>query len=201
LTLLYDEAVLDFLRQAFNSAVNVVPVSEFWRVIAMKEEGGLQLPAICISRNSNTKDNELNSWVIGRRGRVDRVQGHRLINEQAIPMQLTYNLTLLASTQDDIDELTSESIFLISNKPRVSVKIPYGSERETHAQIHVSGEITDTSTRDMFSDTGILYQSIIPIKMLGANIFNLEKKNLRYLKWSVGTEISNIKEEIEDAEN
>jgi hypothetical protein len=50
----------------------------------------------------------------------------------------------------------------------------------------VSGELTDGSLRDSFSATGILYQSIIPVKMLGANIFNLEKRNLRFLQWDVG---------------
>ena len=196
---LYDEALCDYLKAAFTNLVAVVPVSEYWRVIAMHKEGQLQLPAICISRSNNTKDNELNSWVIGKKGRADRIQEHKLITEQALPISLTYNITLLTTTQDDSDELTSEIIFLLLNKPRVRVKIPYGSERDIHGQISVSGDVTDSSMRDTFSDTGILYQSIIPVKMLGANIFNLEKRNLRYLKWSVGTDSNSMKEDTDNA--
>jgi hypothetical protein len=183
---LYDEALADYLKAAFEGSVSIVPVSEYWQVIAMHKEGQLQLPAICISRATGTGDPELQSWVIGKKGRADRVRDHKLVYEQALPLSLRYNLTVLTTTQDDSDELTSEVIFLILNKPRVLVKIPYGSERDTHGQIMVSGELTDGSLRDSFSATGILYQSIIPVKMLGANIFNLEKRNLRFLQWDVG---------------
>lgn len=198
---LYDEAIHDYLRAAYKAEVAIVPVSDYWRVIAMHKETQLQLPAICISRQANTRDSELKSWVIGRKGRTDRIQGHRLITEQALPLLLNYNLTVLTTTQDDNDELISEIIFLILNRPKVSVLIPYGSERTINAQISIDGDITNDTLRDTFSNTGILYQSVIPVKMMGANIFNLEKRNLRYLEWSVGTELSTIKEEIEDAKN
>lgn len=198
---LYDEALFDYCHSNFKSEVAITPVSEFWRVVAMHREGRIQLPAICLSRTSNTRDPELKSWVIGRKGRTDRVQNHKLITEQALPLLLHYNLTLLTTTQDDCDELTSEVIFLILNKPKVTVQIPYGSERLLHAQISIDGDVTNDSMRDTFSDTGILYQSIIPVKMQGANIFNVEKRNLRFLEWKLGTNLNNIKEEIEDAED
>lgn len=198
---LYDEALHDYLKESFVGEVAIVPVANFWQTVAMHKEGRLQLPAICISRSASTRDTELRSWVLGRKGRTDRVQSHRLITEQAMPILLNYNLTLLATTQDDIDELTSEVIFLILNKPKLSVCIPYGSERTSNAQLGIDGDITDASLRDTFSDTGILYQSIVPVKMYGANIFNLEKRNLRYLEWSIGGIDKTIKEEIEDAQN
>lgn len=198
---LYDEAILDYFRTAFKANVAITPVTDFWRVIAMHKEGRLQLPAICLSRKTGTRDAELTSWVIGRKGRTDRVQNHKLVTEQAMPLLLNYNLTTLTTTQDDNDELISEIIFLILNKPRVSVLIPYGSERTVHSQISIDGEITSDSAVDTFSDTGILYQTIISVKMNGANIFNLEQRNLRYLQWSVGAELTTIKEEIEDAKN
>lgn len=198
---LYDEALFDYLQTAFDIEIQVVGVSDFWRVVAMHKEAQLQLPAICVSRSSNTRDEELKSWVIGRRGRTDRIEKNKRITEQALPLVLNYNLTLLATTQDDIDELTSEVIFLILNKPKVSVQIPYGSERDTNAQITIHGDVTNDSLSDSFSDTGILYQTVIPIKMLGANIFNLEKRNLRFLKWNLSPHSNNIKEEFEDAEN
>lgn len=198
---LYDEALLDYFRNAFKANVAITPVSDYWRVIAMHKETKLQMPAICLSRSSNTRDVELKSWVIGRKGRVDRVQNHKLVTEQALPLLLNYNITLLATTQDDIDELTSEVIFLILNKPKVSVLIPYGSERYVNAQISIDGDIANASTPDTFSDTGILYQSIIPVKLHGANIFNLERRNLRYLEWSVGTNLNTTKEESKDAED
>lgn len=198
---LYDEALLDYFQEAFGDNVAITPVSEFWRVISMHKESQLQMPAICLSRSSNTRDSELKSWVIGRKGRTDRVQNHKLITEQAVPLVLNYNITLLATTQDDIDELTSEVIFLILNKPKTSVTIPYGSERDSNVQLALDGDVTNASLNDTFSDTGILYQSVIPVKMLGANIFNLEKRNLRFLKWNLSTNNNNIKEEIENAKN
>lgn len=198
---LYDEALLDYFNDALKAGVKIIPVADYWRVISMHMENKLQMPAICLSRSSNTQDNEMRSWVLGRKGRTDRIQDHKIITEQVMPMVVQYNITLLATTQDDIDELTSEVIFLIINNPKLTIRIPYGSKRDTNAQLDINGEVQDSSLRDTFSDTGILYQSVIPVRMLGAGIFNLEKRNLRYLKWSLGTDSSHIKEEITDAKN
>lgn len=197
---LYDEAVHDYFSSTVNSEVAVVPVNEFWTVVAMHKEGRLQLPAICLSRTNHDKDSELQSWVIKRRGRVDKVVDNKLFVEQALPLSLYYNITLLATTQDDIDELTSEVTFLIINRPTVQVKIPYGSDRYVHGQMEIDGEIKTSSTVDTFSTTGILYQAIIPVKIVGANIFNVEKRNLRYVKMCVRPDIINKGGEF-DAKN
>lgn len=193
---LYDEALHDALTTAFSANVAIVPVAEFWNVISMHYEGRLQLPAICISRSSTTIDPEMKSWVSSRLGTTDRVYKNKALTEQAIPLVLNYNLTLLATKQHDIDELTSEVIFFIVNKPRVTITIPYGSDRPVNAQISIVGDVTDSSTRDTFSTTGILYQVIIPIRMIGANIYNVEKRNLRFLRAGLGIENNDMKEEI-----
>ena len=193
---LYDEALHDALTTAFSANVAIVPVAEFWNVISMHYEGRLQLPAICISRSSNTIDPEMKSWVSSRLGMTDRIYRNKALTEQAIPLVLNYNLTLLATKQHDIDELTSEVIFFIVNKPRVTITIPYGSDRPVNAQISIVGDVTDSSTRDTFSTTGILYQVIIPIRMIGANIYNVEKRNLRFLRAELGIENNDMKEEI-----
>jgi len=186
---LYDEALSDYFKTSFNDNITITPVADYWRVVSMHKEGELQLPAICLSRQAEDKDAELRSWIIERKGRTDRVQDHKLITEQALPLGLNYNITLLATTQEDIDELTSEVIFLIINRPSLEVKIPYGSERYTNAQISLDGEVRNDSAVDTFTSSGILYQAIIPIKILGANIFNIEKRNLRYLKWDIRPDI------------
>lgn len=198
---LYDEALLDYLVYHFNDNIKIVPVSEFWRVISMHKENALQLPAICISRSNQTIDSELKSWVTSRMGMVDRVEKHRLVTEQSMPISLNYNLTLLATKQDDLDELTTEVIFLIVNKPRITITIPYGSNRNVNAQITIAGDITESSLRDTFSDTGILYQSIIPVKAIGANVYNIENRNIRYLRYGLDVKDNKSKEEIIDAEN
>lgn len=192
---LYDEALFDYLKENVSSEVAIVPVSDYWRVISMHRETKLSLPAVCISRSTSNPDREMKSWVIGRKGRTDRIQQNKRFTEQAIPMVLQYNLTALTTRQDDIDELTSELIFLILNKPKVTIQIPYGSNRLVNAQIDVNGDVSDASSRDTFSETGFLYQSIIPVRMVGAGIFNVEKRNLRYLRWSVDPNITPIKEE------
>jgi hypothetical protein len=122
--------------------------------------------------------------------------------ERAIPIQADYTVTLLATTQDDIDELTSEVTFLFLMKPRLEIKLPYGSARMIHGQIMINGDFQPSSGTDRFSETGILYQQIIPIRVLGANIIDIRKKNLRYLDWQIDSNLYNtVKEEIEDAKN
>lgn len=198
---LYDEAILDWLTGSFNDEVKIVPVADYWRVIAMYKEQQLQLPAICISRNNQSIDTELKSWTMSRMGLVDKVSNHRLVTEQSLPLLLNYNLTLLATKQDDIDELTSEVIFLIINKPRIAITIPYGSEHDVFANVDIDGQVQDSSLRDTFSDTGILYQSIIPIKVIGANVFNIENRRLRYLRTELRISKNPTKEVIENAKD
>ena len=199
---LYDTALYHYFTDNVKGDVAIVPVRDYWNVIAMHKENRLQLPAIVLFRTNWTPERQLQSWPISRIGRIDRVQEHKKISEQAIPIQADYTITLLAATQDDIDELTSEITFLILNKPRLTILLPYGSDRSIHGQIMVNGDFQSSSGNDQFSISGILYQQIIPIRVLGANIIDIRRKNLRYLEWSIDSELyNNVKEEIEDAKN
>lgn len=182
---LYDDKLYDYFKETFKADVAVVPVSEYWNVVSMHEEGQLQLPAIILGRTKWTNATDLESWVIAKKGRTDRIRNNKIINEQAIPVQLDYTITLLAITQDDIDELTSEVLFCIRNYPRLTIDLPYGSDRQIHAQVVQNGELQDSSSRDKFSETGILYQEIIPVRVLGSNIININERNLRYIKFDV----------------
>lgn len=199
---LYDTALYEYLRTNFGDNLGIVPVKDYWNVAAMHKETRLQLPAIVLLRTNVTPERQLQSWPIARRGRVDRIQEHKKITERAIPIQADYTVTLLATTQDDIDELTSEVTFLFLMKPRIDIKLPYGSARIIHGQIMINGDFQPSSGTDRFSETGILYQQIIPIRVLGANIIDIRKKNLRYLDWQIDSNLYNtVKEEIEDAKN
>ena len=199
---LYDTALYEYLKNNFGDNLGIVPVKDYWNVAAMHKETRLQLPAIVLFRTNVTPERQLQSWPIARRGRMDRIQEHKKIMERAIPIQADYTVTLLATTQDDIDELTSEITFLFLMKPRLEIKLPYGSARMIHGQIMINGDFQPSSGTDRFSETGILYQQIIPIRVLGANIIDNRKKNLRYLDWQIDSNLYNtVKEEIEDAKN
>lgn len=199
---LYDSALYHYFEENVKGEVAIVPVKDYWNVVAMHKENRLQLPAIVLFRTNWTPERQLQSWPIARKGRIDRVQEHKKISEQAIPIQADYTITLLAVTQDDIDELTSEIAFLILNKPRLTVLLPYGSDRSIHGQIMVNGDFQSSSGNDQFSISGILYQQIIPIRVLGANIIDIRRKNLRYLEWYIDSDLyNNVKEEIENAED
>lgn len=199
---LYDTAIYEYLKTNFGDNLGIVPVKDYWNVAAMHKETRLQLPAIVLFRTNVTPERQLQSWPIARRGRMDRIQEHKKIMERAIPIQADYTITLLATTQDDIDELTSEVTFLFVMKPRLEIKLPYGSARMIHGQIMINGDFQPSSGTDRFSETGILYQQIIPIRVLGANIIDIRKKNLRYLDWQIDSDLYNtVKEEIEDAKN
>lgn len=199
---LYDTALYEYLKTNFGDNLGIVPVKDYWNVAAMHKETRLQLPAIVLFRTNVTPERQLQSWPIARKGRIDRIQEHKKIMERAIPIQADYTVTLLAATQDDIDELTSEVTFLFLMKPRLEIKLPYGSARMIHGQIMINGDFQPSSGTDRFSETGILYQQIIPIRVLGANIIDIRKKNLRYLDWQIDSNLYNtVKEEIEDAKN
>lgn len=199
---LYDTALYQYIHENVKANIGIVPVKDYWNVAAMHKETRLQLPAVVLFRTNWTPEKTLRSWPIAKKGRVDRIQQHKKITEKAIPVQIDYTVTLLATTQDDIDELTSEITFLFTVKPRLTVLLPYGSDRAIHGQILISGDFQNSSGTDRFSETGILYQQIIPIRILGANIIDIDTKNLRYLEWEIDSNLYNtVKEEIENAQN
>lgn len=199
---LYDTALYEYLKDNFGDNIGIVPVKDYWNVAAMHKENRLQVPAVVLFRTNWTPEKQLQSWPIARKGRIDRIQEHKKIKERAIPVQADYTVTLLATTQDDIDELSSEATFLFLAKPRLEIELPYGSARTIHGQIMINGDFQNSSGTDQFSQTGILYQQIIPIRVLGANIIDIRKKNLRYLEWQIDSNLyNNVKEEIEDAKN
>lgn len=198
---LYDDALRDYLK-SINENFAIVPVKDYWNVISMHKEGKLQMPAIVLFRSNWTPDRNLMSWPVARKGRIDRIQEHKKIKERAIPVQVDYTVTLLATTQDDIDDLTSEVTFEFIMNPRLTVPLPYGSNRSIHGQIQISSDFQNSSGNDRFSETGILYQQIIPIRVLGANIIDIRKQNLRYLQWVTDAGLlQTIKEEMTDAKN
>jgi hypothetical protein len=198
---LYDDALRDYLK-SINENFAIVPVKDYWNVISMHKEGKLQMPAIVLFRTNWTPDRNLISWPVARKGRIDRIQEHKKIKERAIPVLVDYTVTLLATTQDDIDDLTSEVTFEFIMNPRLTIPLPYGSNRFIHGQIKISGDYQNSSGNDRFSETGILYQQIIPIQVLGANIIDIRKQNLRYLQWVTDTGLlQTIKEEMTDAKN
>lgn len=199
---LYDEALHNYFQEKIKGEVAIVPVKDYWNVVSMHRENRLQMPAVVLFRTNWTPDRNLQSYPISRKGRLDRIQKHKRIKEQALPIQVDYTVTLLAVTQDDIDELASEVTFLLMNQPRLTVLLPYGSDRSIHGQILINGDYQNSSGTDRFSETGILYQQIIPIRVLGANIVDVWEHNLRYLDWEIDSDLYHTtKEEIEDAEN
>lgn len=199
---LYDEALHNYFQEKIKGEVAIVPVKDYWNVVSMHKENRLQMPAVVLFRTNWTPDRNLQSYPISRKGRLDRIQKHKRIKEQALPIQVDYTVTLLAVTQDDIDELASEVTFLLMNQPRLTVLLPYGSDRSIHGQILINGDYQNSSGTDRFSETGILYQQIIPIRVLGANIVDVWEHNLRYLDWEIDSDLYHTtKEEIEDAEN
>ena len=63
---LYDDKLYDYFKETFKADVAVVPVSEYWTVVSMHEEGQLQLPAIVLGRTTWTNAKDLESWVIAK---------------------------------------------------------------------------------------------------------------------------------------
>lgn len=199
---LYDTALFHYFQDHFGDNIGIVPVKDYWKVAAMHKETKLQLPAVVLFRTNWTPEKNLQSWPLSRKGRLDRIQEHKKIKERALPITADYTVTLLATTQDDIDELTSEVTFLLIAEPRLTVLLPYGSDRSIHGQIMINGDFQPSSGIDRFSETGILYQQIIPIRVLGANIIDIRRENLRYLEWNIDSHLYNtVKEEIKNAEN
>ena len=175
---LYDNAICDDLTKSFNPVadgqqpiVKVVSPEAIIGLAAQIQEDKIGFPLIAVTRNPYQIDsNRLNFTRshFGIASVIDK-ETNMLYYEKALPITLSYNLTILTTNQADMDELIRELLFKYVNMYFLTIQLPYESDRKVRFGITINGdtEIERSSGNLEYIENGTLYQSIITLQCDG----------------------------------
>lgn len=174
----YDEAIVKDLEQSFNPdsvdnpVVKVISPEQIIGVAAQIQNDEIKLPIVALSRDPNTQvDSERMNFSRAHIGvsTVIDPKTNELYYEKAIPISLTYRLTVLTATQADLDEIMRELMFKYLSMYFLPIRLPYEGNRVIRFGIAINSdtEIEQSSGSSEYAESGQLYQAVLQLKTEG----------------------------------
>lgn len=193
---LYDEAIAEDLKNSFNPdmagspVVKVMDAQGIVNLAAQVQEDRPTFPLICVVRNENYDiDTDRTNFTMMKRGvaKVMDPETNNLYYERAIPITLSYTLTILMTNQIDMDELVRELIFKYTSMYFLSIDLPYESNRRMRFGVTIDTSIAIERESGAFNwlNEGRLYQTMIPLKVEGAVLLHYTPAKLTRTEYEV----------------
>ena len=175
---LYDNAIVDDLKQSFNPqnvpnpVVSVVGPDHILEVAAQLHNDEIKLPIVALGRSDDINyDMSRYNFTRAKKGVIAEydTKENLVYLEKAIPIHLNYNMTVLTSNQVDMDELVKELIFKYTQEYFLTIYTPYEAKRPIHFGIQLipDSEIEQSSSSKDYWEKGSLHQSIIHLECHG----------------------------------
>lgn len=175
---LYDDAIQKDLQHSFNPdnigspIVRVLDAEQGLQVIAQAEGDNLKFPLVLLTRYPDTPIDK-SRWNFTRAHRgvaavIDQ-KTNELYYEKSVPIEVNYDLTILATNTADRDELAKELIFKYTDMYFITFELPYECNRKVRFGVTVDTDkdISSKSGTLEYLNSGTLYQTIIPLKCEG----------------------------------
>lgn len=179
---LYDNAIVDDLSSSFNEdisnpVVRVVSPESSIGIVAQIQEDDISFPIVVLERQDPISlDSRRYNFVNSKRG-VDAVfekEENNYYKEQSIPIDLSYKLTVLTSSQEDLDEIIREIMFKYTSMYFMDIRIPYESNRDISFGVIIDSQsgIQQESGISQYTQSGQLFQASIILKCEGCVLIN-----------------------------
>lgn len=202
---LYDNAIADDLHKSFNPnvienpVVKVISPEHVHSIAAQVQDDKLAFPIVALTRNEDTSiDTDRINFTRIHKGVVSFLdtETNELYYEKAVPIKLSYDLTILTTNTADRDELLKEIIFKYTDMYFLTVVLPYYCKRKIRFGIIINTEpnIKNSSGNVEYIEEGKLYQSIIPLKCEGCILLSYTPAKLRRTQYEVGITLLNNNE-------
>lgn len=192
----YDDAIQKDLQRSFNPDIMESPIVRIMdpeqglQAIAQAEGDDLKFPLVLLTRYPDTPiDKERWNFTRAHRGVaavVDQATNN-LYYEKAIPIELNYDLTILATNTADRDELARELIFKYTDMYFITFELPYECKRKVRFGITVDldKDISNKSGTLEYLNAGKLYETIIPLKCEGCVLVSYTPAKLQRSKYDL----------------
>lgn len=185
----YDKAITEDLNKSFNPevvetpAVKVIDPEGVIGLAAQIQNDEIQFPVIALSRADDYQIDE------ARMNFTRAIRGvpcgfnnetNQIYSEHALPIVLSYAMTVLTTNQADMDEIVREILFKYQRQYFLKITIPYESKRPIRFGIRRddSRSIEQTSRQLDYIQEGKLYQTIIPITTDGCVLIHYTTSHL-----------------------
>lgn len=183
---LYDNAICDDLNRSLGSGdVRVIDPEGAVDIIAQIKEDNIKFPVVVLTRDNDYEiDTSRINFTLSHFGvpaSID-LETNKIYNERVLPINLKYNLTVLATNTADMDELMKELIFKYIHMFFLTIQLPYEADRKLRfgVSIEPGTTISQSSGSVEYMKTGKLYQSIIPLKCEGCVLVSYMPHQLPY---------------------
>lgn len=192
----YDEAIVKDLQRSFNidnigsPVVKVMDAEKGLEAIAQAEGDRLRFPLVLLTRYPDTPiDKSRLNFTRAHRGvaAILDTETNNLYYEKAIPIEVNYDLTILASNTVDREELSRELIFKYTDMYFVTFELPYECKRKVRFGIKIDPDkdISSKSGVVEYLGDGTLYQTIIPLKCEGCVMVSYTPAKIQRSSYSI----------------
>lgn len=175
---LYDNAISEDLRKSFNPdavsdpLVRVVDPEAAVELAAQIQNDEVKYPIVALTRTPGVSvDKNRMNFTRAHRG-VQAVLDpitNNLYYERAIPIQLSYKLTIITTNTADMDEIEREILFKYLSMYFLTFTLPYECKRKIRFGVTIDPdtEIESKSGTYNYLSNGQLYETIIPLRCEG----------------------------------
>lgn len=199
---LYDTAICKDLEQSFtdeyaNSVVRVVPPEDMVNLAAQIQSDMITFPMVAVSRDPDTPvDTSRTNFTRMHTGVASVIdpKTNLIYYEKAIPVKLSYHMTVLGTNVVDMDELVKELIHKYTTMYFLHVDLPYESKRKIRFGIMLDPDaaIESTSAVREYVQGGKLYQTILAFKCEGCVQLLYTPQKLKRVVNEIGISTDNL---------
>lgn len=192
---LYDDAIAKDLSMCLNpndNGVRVFNPEESLGIPAQIQQDNIKFPLVALTRGDYEIDSSRSNFTRAHKGvsAVIDKETNMIYNEKALPIKLSYKLTILTTNQADMDEMIRELMFKYLSMYYLTIQIPYESKRKIRFGISINPntEIEKTSGSVEYLESGTLYQSIISMQCEGCVLVTYTPQHLKRVVHEVEAE-------------
>lgn len=181
----YDEAIVHDLKKSFNDSVTCISAVGSDGIIdiaAQIHDDKIKFPLIALQRPDNIDiDNSRTNFTHMHAGQITSIdaKSNFVASSAAIPINLTYTLSVLSYNVEDVDEIIRELLFKYINMYFLEINIDYDIQQSIRFGVSVSSTTIERSsgTYDFLSE-GKLNQASISLACEGCVLLQAKKKKL-----------------------
>lgn len=186
----YDDAIVKDLSSCIdsdsgaNNTVRMMGETGMMGVLAQLQEDKIQFPAIFLQRHAETPmDPTRFNFTRLHKGVPASYdpEKNEIYLEKAIPIELKYDLHVLATNTVDLDETMRELLFRYSSMYYLIMEVPYESKRQIRfgVAINPNTSIRRVSGTSEYVESGRLYEIIAELECQGAVLLNYTPRHMQ----------------------
>lgn len=199
---LYDNAIVKDLEESFNPdhvenpLVRVIDPEMAVSLAAQLQNDEIKFPIVAVTRSPEVAtDTDRMNFTRLHRGSVAVIDNatNNLYYERALPIQLSYALTVITTRVADMDEIIKELLFKYTSEYFITITLPYECNRKIRFGMAIDSNAqieTKSSAKDYYAQ-GKLYETVIPIRCDGCVLVSYTPVQLKRTAYEIAIDQQN----------